>query len=395
MNWVRAIAAVLVLWSSTAWGATLSWTANSEPDMVGYHVYHCSLTPCTKSSVNASLLVTLGTGTSFNIGTPAVTQYYFITAYDFANNESGSSNLATFTPAGSPPSVGTVELTVVGNPATGPWGVTATTTNTQDVMARVRLDGFPHHTDSLARYSFPGDNGSTVNKGLFGTGTHTVEFVFYLQNTTSEIGRASVTVQEGSPAPPPSAGTVSLKIVGSPATGPWGVNATTTDPRDVMATVRLDGAVHHVEHNAPYGFPNDNGTTATTGLFGTGPHTVEFVFYLEGTTSEIGRACVAVQEGSPTMGTVGLTVVGNPATGPWGVNATTTDPRDVMTRVRLDGVPHHPDNAAPYGFPDYDRTTTMMGRFGTGTHTVEFVFYLQNTTSEIGRACVNVKEGTQ
>jgi len=38
-----------------------------------------------------------------NIGTPAVTQYYFITAYDSANNESGASNLATFTPSGSTP----------------------------------------------------------------------------------------------------------------------------------------------------------------------------------------------------------------------------------------------------------------------------------------------------
>ena len=74
----------------------------------------------------------------------------------------------------------------------------------------------------------------------------------------------------GSPSapPPPPVGTVTLTVVGNPATGPWGVKATTTDPRDVMATVRLDGAVHHVEHTAPYGFPDDNGTTATTGRFG-------------------------------------------------------------------------------------------------------------------------------
>jgi hypothetical protein len=65
-----------------------------------------------------------------------------------------------------------------------------------------------------------------------------------------------------------------------------------------MATVRLDGAVHHVEHNAPYGFPDDNGFTATTGQFGNGSHTVEFIFYLEGTTTEIGRASVTVQEGT-------------------------------------------------------------------------------------------------
>jgi hypothetical protein len=72
--------------------------------------------------------------------------------------------------------------------------------------------------------------------------------------------------------------------------------ASTTDLRDVMATVYLDGVVHHVEHTAPYGFPNDNGTTATTGLFGTRSHTVQFVFYLEGTTTAIGRGCVTVHE---------------------------------------------------------------------------------------------------
>jgi len=105
MNWVRAIAGVLVLWSSTAWGATLTWTANSEPDLAGYRVYQCSQQPCTQASSNASPLASLGTGTSFNIGTPAVTQYYFITAYDSANNESSASNLATFTPVGAPPPV--------------------------------------------------------------------------------------------------------------------------------------------------------------------------------------------------------------------------------------------------------------------------------------------------
>ncbi len=105
MNWIRAIAGVLVLWSSAAWGATLTWTANSEPDLAGYRVYQCSQQPCTRTSGNASSLATLGTATSFNIGTPAVTQYYFITAYDSANNESSASGLATYTPAGAPPPV--------------------------------------------------------------------------------------------------------------------------------------------------------------------------------------------------------------------------------------------------------------------------------------------------
>ena len=105
MNWVRTIACVLVLWSSTAWGATLTWNANGEPDLAGYRVYQCSQLPCTRASGNASSLAAVGAVTSFNIGTPAVTQYYFITAYDFANNESPESGLTTFTPAGSPPPV--------------------------------------------------------------------------------------------------------------------------------------------------------------------------------------------------------------------------------------------------------------------------------------------------
>lgn len=105
MNWVRAIASVLVLWSSPAWSATLLWNANTEPDLAGYRVYQCSQLPCTRASGNASLLVTLGTVTSFNIGAPAVTQYYVITAYDFANNESIESSPAIFTPIVAPPPV--------------------------------------------------------------------------------------------------------------------------------------------------------------------------------------------------------------------------------------------------------------------------------------------------
>ena len=103
MNWVKILTCVLVLWSSTAWSAMLTWNANSEPDLAGYRVYQCSQQPCTRASGTASPLVTLGQVTSFNIETPAVTQYYFITAYDLTNNESGESNLATLMPDGSSP----------------------------------------------------------------------------------------------------------------------------------------------------------------------------------------------------------------------------------------------------------------------------------------------------
>jgi hypothetical protein len=105
MSWVRAIVGVLALWSSPAWSATLTWNANTEPDLAGYRVYQCSQLPCTRGSGNASLLVTLGPVTSFDIGTPAGTRYYFLTAQDFSNNESIESLPVTFTPVGAPPSV--------------------------------------------------------------------------------------------------------------------------------------------------------------------------------------------------------------------------------------------------------------------------------------------------
>ena len=193
MNWVRAILGVLVLWSSTAWGATLTWQLNQDPHVAGYRVYQCSQQPCTHASGHASLLATLGKTTSFNIGTPAVTHYYFVTAYDSANKESSGSNLVAFPP---PPHMAPVTLTVVGNPATGPWGVKATTTDTRDVMATVRLDGAVHHVEHTAPYGFPDDNGTTATTGQFGKGSHTVEFDFYVEGTTTLSGRSCVTVQE-------------------------------------------------------------------------------------------------------------------------------------------------------------------------------------------------------
>ena len=71
MNWVSAITGVLVLWSTTAWGATLTWEPNHEPNLEGYRVYRCSGLPCTPKS-RASLVATLKKDeTSLNIGTPA------------------------------------------------------------------------------------------------------------------------------------------------------------------------------------------------------------------------------------------------------------------------------------------------------------------------------------
>jgi hypothetical protein len=315
MNWVRAIAGIVVLWSGSAAAATLSWNANNEGDLVGYRLYQCNALPCTPGSGNQSLLVTLGKVTSYNVGTPSTTKYYYLTAIDTTNKESASSNVATFTPATSQSSGGSqttgtnalqnVKLTVIGVPAIGPWGVEGSTTDMRDVMAVINLDGKKYWTDSIPPYSFPATSAPWTTTSTYGNGLHTVEFVFYLEGTSAEIGRANVTVQEGTSTTTTSSGgttqtvtpTVSLKVVGNPATGPWGVEGSTTDMRDVMAVQFLDGKKYWTDSIAPYSFPATSAPWTTTSKFGAGPHTVEFVWYLEGTTTEVGRAKVNVVEG--------------------------------------------------------------------------------------------------
>ena len=200
MNWMRAIVGVLVLWSSTAWGATLTWTLNSESDLAGYHVYHCSQLPCAKSSGTATLLATLGKVTSFNIGTPAVTQYYAITAYDLVNNESGLSSVVTYLPAGTsppppPPPAATVSLTVLGSPSLGyPWAVQATTTAAGTVSVQFWINGALDHTEVTSPYCAFGDASGTCTRVQKPSGHYTVE-VRVLSNGT-EVARQATVVTE-------------------------------------------------------------------------------------------------------------------------------------------------------------------------------------------------------
>jgi hypothetical protein len=197
MNWVRAIAGVLVLWSSTAWGATLTWDPDTAPDLAGYRVYQCSQQPCTRASGNASLLVTLGTATSFNIGTPAVTTYYFVSAYDLSNNESAGSNTATFTPVGSPPPVvppviGVSPTTLSfaatqggANPATQTVSISNTGGGT---LSWTASDNAPWLTLSPASGTGNGPVTLTVTTGTLTTGSHSATV------TMNATGASSVTV---------------------------------------------------------------------------------------------------------------------------------------------------------------------------------------------------------
>jgi hypothetical protein len=67
--------------------ATITWIANSEPDLSGYRVYHG-----TTSGVYTQM-VDVGNVTIYqwNGLTPGFTHYFVVTAYDTSNNESANS----------------------------------------------------------------------------------------------------------------------------------------------------------------------------------------------------------------------------------------------------------------------------------------------------------------
>jgi len=271
-----------MLCSNPSWAITLTWNANTETDLAGYYIYQCSLQPCTKTSGTATRLATLGKVTSFNVGTPSVIQYYLITAYDFANNESNESTVATYIPAGTPPppASATVSLTVVGSPTSGqPWSVQGTTNAAGTVSMQVWINGVLDRTEAVAPYCAFGDNGTACTTVLKPYGTYTVEF--RVLSNGIEVARQSVVVKAtaavSGTSPSPATVSVGLTVVGSPTLGqPWSVQATTNAAGTVSMQVWVNGLLDRTEGIAPYCAFGDNGTACTTVLKPKGTYTMEF-----------------------------------------------------------------------------------------------------------------------
>ena len=75
----------------------------------------------------------MGTVTSYNIGTPSATRYYFVTAYDIANLESSESSVVTYTPPTATPVIGVNPIslsfaTIQGGPNPAPQTVSISNT---------------------------------------------------------------------------------------------------------------------------------------------------------------------------------------------------------------------------------------------------------------------------
>jgi fibronectin type 3 domain-containing protein len=71
---------------------SLSWTASTSPNIIGYNVYRASVSGGPYTLVNSSLVA----GTSYvdNTVSSSQTYYYVTTAVDSSNDQSGYSNQA-------------------------------------------------------------------------------------------------------------------------------------------------------------------------------------------------------------------------------------------------------------------------------------------------------------
>ena len=296
-----AMAVMLLFWGTPLWGATLTWNTNNEPDLAGYHVYHCSQLPCTKSASTAMLLATLGKVTSCNVGTPVVTQYYVITAYDLVNNESGLSSVVTYHPAGtSPPPpappAATVNLFVLGSPnQSQPWAVEATTDAAGTVSVQVWINGVLDHTENAKPYCAFGDNstGGPCTRVQKPFGYYTMEF--HVLSNGTEVARQAIVVT-ATAAPNLAAATVNLFVLGSPnQSQPWAVEATTDAAGTVSVQVWINGVLDHTENAKPYCAFGDNSTggPCTRVEQPPGYYTMEFRVMRNGT--EVARQAIVVR----------------------------------------------------------------------------------------------------
>jgi hypothetical protein len=218
-----ATACSLFLGSAASHAATLMWNANTEPDLAGYRVYQCTQLPCSRAAGTASLLATLGTVTSLDIGTPTTVRHYVVTAYDLSNNESIESNVATYTPSSASPSPpiinvnpSSLSFTVVqgsGNPS--PQTLTVSNAG-GGTLSWSATDNVPWLTHSPQSGTGGGSIAVNVTTDSLAAGTYTATLMVSAAGASSVAVPVTVTVTAPRAAQPPRPLNLQLRAVITP-----------------------------------------------------------------------------------------------------------------------------------------------------------------------------------
>jgi hypothetical protein len=245
---LRRVLSLLVLWLSLlaplrteAATATLTWDANTEPDLAGYKIYRL-LGACGSQGPPAfhdQNTADYNRYDDTSIPDTAFGANYEVTAFDSSGNESPRSLRVCKSIA--PP---TVTLTVVGSPATGPWAVSSTVSVQESVRADIYDGDSLLTTDYVAPYCSFGDDTTGCILRRMGAGPHTIEFRFFHTATDLELGRGRVTVVEGATSLPdttPPQAPKGLQIAGRPGPGEVLLTWNSTGSQDHFELERIAG----------------------------------------------------------------------------------------------------------------------------------------------------------
>jgi hypothetical protein len=106
-----------------------------------------------------------------------------------------------------------------------------------------------------------------------------------------------------------------------------------------------------------------------------------------------GVGALAVTATFVAPATVALTVTGNPATGPYNVQAVTSLPGDIRVEFWVDGALRRTENAAPYSLFGDSGGVLLTSTLGAGSHAVVGKVYAQTGSTVLAEAAITITEG--
>src|SRR4029453_4893646 len=222
-------------------------------------------------------------------------------------------------------------VVVSGNPATGPYAVEAQTTLTGSLTVNFFVDGTLFHEEGIPKYCLFGGDAPCAT-GTLGAGSHVILAQALDAGTGALLGQGQLTVMEGA-----EGAQVNVVVVsGNPATGPYAVEAQTTLTGSLTVNFFVDGTLFHEE-----GIPKDclfgGGAPCATGTLGAGSHVILAQALDAGTGALLGQGQLTVMEGAEGAQVNVVVVSGNPATGPYAVEAQTTLTGSLTVNFFVDG----------------------------------------------------------
>ena len=278
---------------------------------------------------------------------------------------------------------GAVSLVVTGNPATGPYAVEAQTSLAGPLTVKFFVDGSFFHQESAAAYCLFGGDGPCLT-GTLGMGAHVIKAQVFQQGGSTVLAEAQISVTEGSTSAP-----LTLVVTGNPATGPYAVEAQTTLAGSLTVQFSVDGSFFHQESVAAYCLFGGDGP-CLTGTLGTGAHVIKAQVFQQGGTTVLAEAQISVTEGSPSA-SLTLVVTGNPATGPYAVEARTTLAGPLTVQFSVDGSFFHQESVAAYCLFGGDGPC-LTGTLGTGAHVIKAQASAQGSSTILAEAQITVRE---